>query len=200
MNCRKCNLEEALEKMKEGDWTKLARVLDNLTDDTATATLKPCAASYVKKIMRAAKGYLVENKGGELLKIDGVDEIIEKFSPYVEMGSFAKQLRAIKVGTGGEPSIRPSHLSACIEGKNGAFKALSKNEVCAFLQTIADGVFSLKNRRLNREIITQLIEQEYYTREQVLEAMSKADLYTAQDITVIEIGVGPAAISLGFSQ
>ena len=193
MNCKKCELREALEKMKKGDWTKLAQVLDSLTDDTATAMLKPCAASYVTKIIETAKGYLVENKGGELLKIDGVDAIIEKFSPYVEMGSFAKKLRAIKVGTGGEPSIRPSHLSACIKGRKGAFKALSKNEVYAFLRAIAEGVFSLKNRRLNREIIEQLIEQEYYTREQVLEAMSKAGLHTAQEITVIEIGAGPAA-------
>ncbi len=198
MNCRECNLKEALEEMKKGDWKKLAQVLDNLTEDTATAMLKPCAASYVTKIIETAKDYLVENNGRELLKLDGVDAIIEKFSPYVEMGSFAKKLRAIQVDTRGELSIRPSHLSACIEGKKGAFKALSKNEVCAFLRAIADGEFILKNRRLNKEIITQLIEQEYYTREQVLEAMSKADLYTAPGIAVIGIGAGPKASLLEF--
>ena len=200
MSYKKCNLEEALGKMKKGDWTKLARVLDGFTDDTATAILEPCAASLVTKIIETAKDYVVENHGKELLKREGVDAIIEKFSPYVEMRSFAKQLRTIKVDTRGELSIRPSRLSACIEGKKGAFKDLSKNEVYAFLRAIAEGVFSLKNRRLNREIIEQLIEQEYYTREQVLEAMSKADLYTAQDITVIEIGAGagPAANLLEF--
>ena len=197
MNCRKCKLNEALEEMKKGDWTKLAQVLDSLTDDTVTAMLKPCAASYVTKIVETAKDYLAENNGRELLKLDGVDAIIGKFSPYVEMGSFAKKLRAIQVDTRGELSIRPSRLSACIEGKKGAFKALSKNEVYAFLRAIADSEFSLENPRLNKEIITQLIEQEYYTREQVLEAMSKADLYTAQNITVIEIGAGPAANYIG---
>ena len=198
MNCEKCDLKEALEKMEKGDWTELSQVLDRLTDDTATAMLDPCVASYVTKIIKAAKGYLVENRGKELLKLDGVDAIIETFSPYVEMGSFAKQLRAIQVDTRGELSIRPSRLSACIKGKEGAFKALSKNEVYAFLRAIAEGVFSLKNRRLNREIITQLIEQEYYTREQVLEAMSKTDLYTAPGVAVIEIGAGPKASLLKF--
>ena len=193
MSSKKCNLEEALGKMKKGDWTKLARVLDGFTDDTATAILEPCAASLVTKIIETAKDYVVENHGKELLKLDGVKAIIEIFSPYVEMRSFAKQLRAIQVDTRGELSIRPSRLSACIKGKEGAFKALPKNEVYAFLRAIADGEFSLKNRRLSKEIITQLVEQEYYTREQVLEAMSKADLYTAPGIAVIGIGAGPKA-------
>jgi hypothetical protein len=193
MNCEKCDLKEALEKMEKGDWRKLSRVLNRLTDDTATAMLDPCVASYVKKIIEAAKGYLVENRGKELLKLDGVNEIIETFSSYVEMGSFTKQLRAIQVDTRGELSIRPSRLSACIKGRKGAFKALSKNEVYAFLRAIADGEFSLENRRLSKEIIAQLIEQKYYTREQVLGAMSKADLYTAPGVAVIGIGAGPKA-------
>lgn len=185
MNCKKCGLEEALEKMKKGDWGGLAKALEFFAEDAEKSRLGPRGVEYVKSVLTIARDYLDANKGQpeeDLTKLDGVDAIIGAFAYYTDMGTFAKGLPVKDL------SARIGYIMDVVQCKKGSVARLSRNELHALMYGISHRQISLENRSLNGDIVMKLIEKEVFTRQQILNAMIGAKMIAeSSKETVIEV-------------
>lgn len=170
-----CKPHEVLREMAGRNWKKLADPLEYLEKDAPYSTLTKCGECFARGILGIAIKYLKDNQGKskeELLKFDGVEEIIRTFAYYVDMQTFAAALITKDL------SIRTGRLSDVQNCKKGSINKLSRDEIMAITHGIAKGYVKLKDRTLNAEIVEGLIEQEWFTHLQILQAMAEAEMIT----------------------
>lgn len=185
MNNKHICFKEILDEMKGGNWGRLGKIIDFYSENADKCSLGPRGTEYVKSILRIAKDYLDTNRETDLenlTKLDGVDAIIETFSYYTDMVTFAKGLPAKNLST------RIGYITDVAQCKEGSVARLSRNELHALIYGISHGQISLENRSLNGDIVMRLIEKEVFTRQQILAAMMKAEMIadTPRE-TVIEV-------------
>ena len=170
-----CKQHEVLREMASGNWKKLADPLEYLEKDAPYSTLSKCGECFARGILGITIKYLEDNQGKskeELLKFDGVEDIIRTFAYYVDMQTFAAALHTKDL------SIRIGRLSDVQDCKKGSVNKLSRNEIMAITYGIAKGYVKLKDRTLNAEIVESLIEQKWFTHLQILQAMAEAKMIT----------------------
>ncbi|MBR2544057.1 hypothetical protein IKF04_02020 [Candidatus Saccharibacteria bacterium] len=170
-----CEQHLVLSNMAGGNWKKLADPLEYLAEDAPDSTLSKCGECFARGILGITIKYLKDNQGKseeELLKFDGVEDIIRTFAYYVDMQTFAAALHTKDL------SIRTGRLADVQNCKKGSTKNLSRNEIMAITHGIAKGYVKLKDRTLNAEIVEGLIEKKWFTRLQILQAMANAKMIT----------------------
>lgn len=170
-----CKEHEVLREMAGENWKKLADPLEYLEKNAPYSTLTSCGECFARGILGIAIKYLKDNQGiskEELLKFDGVEDIIRTFAYYVDMQTFAAALHTKDL------SIKIGRLSNVQDCKKGSVNKLSRNEIMTITHGIAKGYVKLKDRTLNAEIVESLIEHEWFTHLQVLQAMAKAKMIT----------------------
>ena len=170
-----CKQHEVLREMAGGNWEVLADPLKYLEKDAPYSTLSKCGECFAGGILGITIKYLEDNQGKskeELLKFDGVEDIIRTFAYYVDMQTFAAALHTKDL------SIRTGRLSDIQDCKKGSVNKLSRNEIMTITHGIAKGYVKLKDRTLNAEIAEGLIKQKWFTHLQILRAMAKAKMIT----------------------
>lgn len=190
-----CNQHTVLKEMAGGNWKVLADPLKYLEKDAPDSILSECGECFARGILGITIKYLKDNQGKskeELMKSDGVEDIIRTFAYYVDMQTFAAALHTKDM------SIRIGRLSDVQDCKKGSVNKLSRNEIMTITHGIAKGYVGLKNRTLNAEIIEGLIEQKWFTHLQILQAMAEAKMITKapQKIIIHVTGLPERAIPL----
>lgn len=175
MSCEPNDPITILDDMKKGDWKKLPEVLDYFAENADSSCLSPGGTEYMKHILGIAKDYLDANKDTDikdLTKLDEVDGIIKTFAYYTDMITFAKGLPANSFPT------TISYLMDVAKCKKGSVGKLSNEMLHTLIHGIAQEDITLVNRSLNGDIVMKLIEENIFTRQQILAAMTEAKTIT----------------------
>lgn len=185
MNHKHICFKAILDEMKGGNWGRLGIIIDFYSENADKRSLGPCGTEYVKNILKIAKDYLDTNRETDLenlMKLESINAIIETFSYYTDMGTFAKGLPTKDLST------RIGCIMDVAQCKKGSVARLSRNELHALMYGISHGHISLKNRSLNGDIVMKLLEKEVFTHQQILAAMMGAEMITeTSQETVIEV-------------